>query len=391
MRRAIPVVLLWLQLQFGALRVLERLPGVVGDIALAVVWVASAVGLWVFLRRPPRWRILTTPWPTATLVLLVTICALAVYPAVDDRRATGGGSDADDAVVLVVQQIRDGADPFARDTYLGSPPTTGPGSVLWAAPFPGRHTYAAGVVLALAATLGLLRRWWGGWEVPSLTALLLGASVPFWEGVAQGNDHLAMSCGLAILVAGVRQTDGSDGLAHTRGWRIWAFALLAAVLGTWRAAYLHLPLLLAIGLWPRSRRNAIVMGGVGLGIALLLHGVLLSWTDGWDAYDPVQQLIVKSDEDLGAGGRAFVLVATLIGAVVALAEARERRPDVAVLVLAAIGAPLGGIAIAGAVAADEPAAWSEASYLLPTLVLAAVVAACSVVETPAPAVESAPS
>jgi peptidoglycan/LPS O-acetylase OafA/YrhL len=98
----------------------------------------------------------------------------------------------------------------------------------------------------------------------------------------------------------------------------------------------------------------------------------------------VQQLVTKSDEDLGDAGRAVVVGGVALGALVVLREARRAQPDAAVLVLAGIGAPLAAIALAGAATADEPAAWSEASYLLPTLVVAAVVAATAVVESRAP-------
>jgi hypothetical protein len=378
MTAAILAALLWLQLQFGALRVLARLPGGVGDVALAVVWVASAVGAWMLVRGTlaPRlpWRALRTPWPAVVLVALTAACALLVYPSVDDRRSTGGGSDADDAVVLVVEQIRDGEDPFALDTYLGNPPTTGPGSALWAAPFPGRHAYAVAIVVALGATLALLRRWSGSWALPSLASLLIAVSVPWWEGVAQGTDHLAMSCGLAVVTLGVQRES-------TRRWVLPVLAVAAGILATWRAAYLHLPVLLAIALWPRDRRRAVVFAVAGVGVALLLHGVLLSWTADWDSYDPVQQLVVKSDEDLGAGGRALVLGITVLAGALVIDEARRTRPDPATLVLAGIGGPLAGIAIAGALVADDPAAWSEASYLLPTLVLASVVAARAVLQS----------
>lgn len=372
--------LLWLQVQFGALRVLERVHGPWGDVALVAVWVLTAVAAWALVcgsladRLP--WRTLATPWPSVTLVAAVAACALFVYPVVDDRRSTGGGSDADDAVVLVVEQLRDGEDPFARDTYLGNPPTSGPGSVLWAAPFPGRRAYGFAVVVALGLTLGALRRRFGSWEAPSLTALVLACSVPFWEGVAQGTDHLAMACGLAAVV-----TAAAD-VARRSPWAIAGVVALAGVLATWRAAYLHLPVLLGLALWRRSPRVAVVLAAAGVAVALVLHGALLSRTDGWDAYDPVQQLVVKSDEDLDALGRGLVAAATIAGAAVVVAELRRgaqtRGP---VLVLAGIGAPLAGIAVAGALTAEDPAAWSEASYLLPTLVLASLVAARSVVES----------
>ena len=377
MRPFVLAALLWLQVQFGALRVLERLPSPWGDLALAVVWTASAAAAWALVRGRLRarlpWRVVNTPWPSVALVAAVAVCALVVYPAVDDRRATGGGSDADDAVVLVVEQIRDGADPFARDTYLGNAPTTGPGSILWAAPWPGRHAYAVAVVAAVGLLLAGLRRWCGSWAVPSVAAAVLAVSVPFWEGVAQGTDHLAMACGLAALACAVRRP--LDGRALT------AVVALAAVVATWRGAYLHVPALVGLGLWWRSRRAAVVVAVAGTGLALALHGVLLSWTDGWDAYDPVQQLVVKSDEDLSAFGRGLVAAAGIAGAAVVLAELRRRRPDPSVLLLAGVGAPLAGIAVAGVLTADDPAGWSEASYLLPTLVLAAVVAARSVVES----------
>lgn len=376
----VPVALLWLQLQLGALRVLERIPGPAGDVALVLVWGASALGAWRLLHGgvpPAVRRMIATPWPAVALVALVAACGVFVYPDVDGRRSTGGGSDADDGVVLVVDRLRDGLDPYGADTYLGNPPTTGPGSALWGLAFPGRRAYACAVVLALSAALAVLRRWCGSWEVPSLTALLVGASVPFWEGVAQGSDHLTMAAGLAVVTAaaGRRARPGGP-------WVAWA--LLAAVIATWRAAYLHLPLLLAMALWSRSRQAAVVVGAVGTAAALAMHGALLARTDGWDAYDPVQQLLVKSDDDLTAGGRALV-VATIVGAgVVVLAELRRRAPRAEVLVLAGIGAPMAAVALAGAATAEDPAAWSEASYLLPTLVLAAVVAARSVVESPVP-------
>lgn len=374
-------VLLWTQVQLGALRVLGRLPGAWGEVALVVVWIASAAGAWALvtgrLRGALGHRVLATGWPSGVVVALVAAVALVVYPIVDDRRSTGAGSDADDAVVLVVDQLADGRDPFALDTYLGNAPTTGPGSVLWAVPWPGRDAYALAVVAAVGATLLALRRWCG-WRVASVTAIVLATSVPFWEGVAQGTDHLAMACGLAVLAVAVARVGRTT-------WWLPGLTVLAAVVATWRAAYLHVPVLLAVALWPRSRRDAVVVAVAGTALAVVLHAVLLSWTDGWDAYDPVQQLVVKSDEDLGAAGRAVVALAALAGAAVVVAELRRRRPDPAVLLLAGVGAPLAGIAVGGLLEAGESAAaWSEATYLLPTLVLASVVAARAAVESSTP-------
>jgi hypothetical protein len=128
----------------------------------------------------------------------------------------------------------------------------------------------------------------------------------------------------------------------------------------------------------------VVLGGAATAVAIALHAAFLARTTGWDAYDPVQQLAVKSDEDLSAAGRAFVVAVVVAAAAVALAELRRSAPRAEVLVLAGIGGPLGAIAVAGLFTAPDPAAWSEASYLLPTLVLAAVAAARPLLESPAP-------
>lgn len=376
MARAVLALLLWVQLQLGALRVLGRLPGWVGTVAVVVVWAASLAAAWALAGgrlRPPR-RLLGRPWAPAALVAAVALCTLVVYPAVDGRRATGGGSDADDAAVLVAGRLRSGEDPFAADTYLGNPPTTGPASALWAVPFPGRRSYAAGTAVALAATLLLLRRWSRGWAVPAATALVLAGSVPFWEGVAQGSDHLPMACGLAVAVVAAERLQRQGGTPGTPGWRAAGLAAAAGVLATWRAAYLHLPVLLALALWRRSPRAAVLVGVGGTVLAVALHLALLARTDGWGAYDPVQQLLVKSDEDLSATGRLAVAAGTAAAGAVVLAEARRPLPRPAVLVLAGIGGPMAAIAVVGAVTASDPAAWSEASYLQPTLVLASLVA-----------------
>jgi hypothetical protein len=236
-------------------------------------------------------------------------------------------------------------------------------------------------VVALAGALWALRRWSGGWALPSLVSVLVAASLGWWEGVAQGSDHLAMAAGLAVLVTGVRQATRTGTSAHTSRWGWVGWAVLAGVLATWRAAYLHLPVLLALAVWPRSRRAAVVLGGVGTAVAIALHAAFLARTAGWDAYDPVQQLAVKSDEDLSATGRAFVVGVMVAAGAVVLAELRRTAPRAEVLVLAGIGGPLGAIALAGLFTAADPAAWSEASYLLPTLVLAAVTAARPLLES----------
>ncbi|MDQ3293572.1 MAG: hypothetical protein M3527_03870, partial [Actinomycetota bacterium] len=75
---------------------------------------------------------LRTPWPSLALVAVALAVAVVAYPVFDERRSTGGGSDADDAVLVVLDNLEAGVhDPYETDTYLGNPPASGPGSLVW--------------------------------------------------------------------------------------------------------------------------------------------------------------------------------------------------------------------------------------------------------------------
>ena len=104
---------------------------------------------------------------------------------------------------------------------------------------------------------------------------------------------------------------------------------------------------------------------------VLLHTGFVALS-GWDDYDPVQQLVVKSDEDLGAAGRVVVvasIVAAAVGVVLELRRRAEARVDVVLLL--AVAGPMSAIAVAGLLTAESTSIWSAGNYLLDGLVLGA--------------------
>ena len=357
-------------LQFGALRPLDELPRPVAVAATVVVWVATAAGLAVLATRPAL-RSWLAGRPVAQvlaggLVAAVALAGVVAYPVLDGRRDTGGGSDADDAVLIVVDGIKRGDDPYEADTYLGNPPSTGPGVALWFLPFSTRTLYPFGIVAAIGVTLLVLRASHGGWGEAGLVALLLGASLPFWEGVAQGSDHLVFSSSLVWAVCALRPR-----ARPVPPWLTVVAAVVVGVLATSRAAFAFVPLVAAAGVWWRDRRTALVFGGVGTAVVLLLHGAFVA-RSGWDGYDPVQQILDKSGEDLDRLGE-LVVVAGVVASLTLVVRELRRRADarVDVLLLVSVAGPMTAIAVAGLLAPGGITNWSAGNYLLDAVVLAA--------------------
>jgi hypothetical protein len=317
---------------------------------------------------PPAWLVTVRrrPWLPVGFAAAVLVVGLIAYPIFDERRSTGGGSDADDAVLLVIHGLREGRDPYAVDTYLGNPPTTGAGTAFWFFPFDSRSTYPLGIALAMAITIAVLRSSHGGWDQAGLVAVLLGASVPFWEGVGQGSDHLVFACSLVWAACFLRPRPLPLDPTIT--------ALVAVVVGalaTTRVVFAFVPVLAAAGIWWRDRRAAVVFGGVGTAVVVVLHAAFIRFS-GWDGYEPVQQLVVKSDEDLGTAGKVVVVVGVLASAIFVLRELRRRADArVDVLLLISVAGPMSAIALAGLLTADSTATWSAGNYFLDGVVLAA--------------------
>lgn len=378
--RVLPWVLA-AQLQFAAARVLLRLPTTVGVAATVGVGAVTVIGCHHLLEarnEPARWTTWIAragPAVVGGFLALVLAGALVVYPFVDGRRAAGGGADVDDAVLLVLDGLRSGVDnPFAAETYLGNPVTTGPGALLWFFPFGTRALYPLGIVAALVLLFALLRRLTGSWFEPAVAAVLLTVSLPFWEAVAQGSDRLVFACGLAI---GAVYFDRRPAAVPPR-------AVMVAVVGlgalaTFRVAYLHVPLLVGAALWRQGRRRlGLTVASGGTAVAVMLHAALIA-RSSWDGYTPVHEVFDKSQDDLNGVGRAILVVA-LIATVVALIVALRRAggPRVSTVLLVGIGGPMGGIAVATLSTARAPAQWSQGGYLVEALVLAAVVAAATI-------------
>lgn len=353
--------------------------------AVAAAWLGAAAALAALIHRPAARDavVAATRRARVPLAFLAAVVAfgLLAYPAFDGRRDIGGGSDADDGVFLVLDAIRDGGDPYALDTYLGGAPTTGPGSALWFLPFGTRALYPLGIAAAVAVTIAAVRWAHGRWDEAGLVAVLLAGSVPFWEGVGQGSDHLVFACSLVWACCALRPRAGATTLDPRV---VAAAAVVVGVLATSRALFGVVPVLAAASLWWRDRRAALLFGGIGSAVAVALHAWLIG-RSGWDGYDPVQQLLVKGGDETPASGKALLALGALAAAALVGRElTRRHAARTEVLLLAGVVVPMSAIALAG-LTAEPVEVWSGGNYLLDSVVLAAYWVTIRLLPAPRPA------
>ena len=335
--------------------------------ALLLVWLDRAAPR---LRRAS----LDRAWPAVGFAVLVAAVGLIAYPVFDERESTGGGSDADDAVVLVIEGIRDGGDPYAVDTYLGNPATAGPGSALWFFPWSSRATYPIGIALAVGVTVVVLRTATGEWATADVVGRRAGRRA---SRSGRGSGRVRITSPSPAVSSGRPPTSTAGG-RHRRSPVPSPSGSPSACSPPYEPSSCSSRLVAAATLWWRDRRAAIALGVTGTVVALALHAALIS-RSSWDGYDPVQQLLVKSDEDLNTAGRVLLVVGVIAAAVGVLAELRRRAgARIDVILLVAVGVPMISIAVAELLAATKPADWVAATYFLDTVALAAAWVAGSV-------------
>ncbi|MFT3745825.1 MAG: hypothetical protein QM785_16240 [Pyrinomonadaceae bacterium] len=107
--------------------------GVVGYFTVGTILVFAAEHLVLPVLRERISERTATILAAVTFALLTAI-ALVLYPMANAGRF-GGGSDADDALVVAVTELLRGHYPYTLSTYLGNPISPMPGAVFLAIPF----------------------------------------------------------------------------------------------------------------------------------------------------------------------------------------------------------------------------------------------------------------
>ena len=174
--------------------------------SVAVVYLVTCFAFFVVARVYVAPRVL--PKISDRQVAMLAVAALAaavgvftvVYPIADDPTSFRGGSDADDALNLIVHELMQGRYPYYARTYLGNPVTPMPGAMFLAAPFVIIGNSAWQNFFWLCILFVVLKSCFSSGRSALAMMLLVLASSPIVPyAIVTGNDLLANS--IYVLVA----------------------------------------------------------------------------------------------------------------------------------------------------------------------------------------------
>ena len=158
----------------------------------------------------------------------------------------------------------------------------------------------------------------------SSTALLflitMFSSILMWELSIVGSDLIALSLvflNLFLLID--KKKDEKIGF-----WYIFWLSIFIGTISTGRIIFSYMPLLLAFSLYPYQKKNALILGIVGLFINLLWHYLFYLW--GNRNYPPLH--LIGRGSGLVAESLIFIIVAFLIVAFLMIKNIKKWKPSV---------------------------------------------------------------
>jgi len=208
---------------------------------------------------------------TANILAIVTFAVLiaftlVVYPMANAGRF-GGGSDADDALVVAVSELMRGHYPYTLSTYLGNPISPMPGAVFLAIPFVVIGAIHLQNIFWLAVFFLVFRYF----EKSSTSALglvwaMLAFSPTLLQNIVTGADYASNSIYILVLMWALMQTLSDAGSATWK--RIIPAILLGVALSSRSTFMLRMPLFLAVLVQRAGWKDAIKYLGIS-GITFL--------------------------------------------------------------------------------------------------------------------------
>ena len=353
-------LLLWVLVltQAPALRALTRYAPY-PELALLTLVLCVAAGLVLLFNPPQKLReLMFTAWPSALLLVVLSVAIAYVYPLADGLKATLGGSDANDAIQLGGAALWQLSNPYALTTYFGNPISPGPGWLALLGPFALLGVQPLGVVAALGFALFALRRAKMSWAMLNLITLAWASSLAVWELSTVANDLPMFGLVLLGVVAMLAQP-------RIPLPTLLFLAVVVGCLATTRISFFYLPFLVGFSLfavWPRRALWVAIVGGL----------TMLAWHSGFywlnpQGYPPFH-LLGRGENLLGGPALIGVLGVLGVTGIAMLYHWRWWNPYVHVAL--GLGVPLGVLSFAELANVGNFRNWEGATWLIPALPIA---------------------
>ena len=310
-------------------------------------------------------KVFSTPIPLILMAIGLAAASYFLYPIADGLREIGGGSDADDAIILAVQNLLNGGHPYAAKTYFGNPLSPGPGILFLYTPFIALDVYWLVAPMLFLFTFLLVSKCYG-WHVGNTSSIATLSCLLWWELFVVGGDLPIV--GMMFLVAALL----SFKVRQPRD--VLIIALFVGLIASSRIVFAYFPLLLAAAHWNISRRTATTIALVGTATTLSLHTVMAATLDA--PYPPLHLLtkggsiIPKSLIHSGLAACAVVGVWMLYKLYRGHIHSQANR---LLFIFMGLITPLSIVALADlATRGWNLAAWEGANYFIPAFVIGVV-------------------
>lgn len=282
--------------------------------SVAVVYLVICFAFFVVVRVYVAPRVL--PRVSDRQVAMLAVAALAaavgvftaVYPTADDPTSFRGGSDADDALNLIVHELMQGRYPYHARTYLGNPVTPMPGAMFLAAPFVIIGNSAYQNFFWLCILFVVLKSYFSSGRSALAMMLLVLASSPIVQyAIVTGNDQLANS--IYVLVAALLVMKTADSSAARPLTGMAACVFLGAALSSRFNYFYVLPAVFSALARTRGLKTAV--GRTATALAALAAITMPFYLFDREGFSPLHTIgILSTMESAWSLAPPFVVAAT---------------------------------------------------------------------------------
>lgn len=236
------------------------------SILTIVVTFIGALLLFTSLERYEGWRRFAGS-RTVTVILLAGVAAVSpvAYHLWAQHLPKGTSASAVTlAMTLPVRALLHGHQMYDIALPASVPASPGPGWILLNAPLTLIHASWLLIPFWLATTAVVIRVAYGRGVEVNVALVLLYVSPHFARMLAEDQDLLIVPCALIVLVVIANRWVRSLPAAVILG-------LFAGLVATSRILYVAFPVVLGLIAWRRSRRQAVAVTVVGIGVAVVCN------------------------------------------------------------------------------------------------------------------------
>jgi len=253
---------------------------------------------------------LLVSYKTITLLFFILIVTVSsIYQVADGLKTDMRGSDQDDCVIIVTNQILNFEYPYSERSYFDNPCSTGIGMIVIQFPFVTLNIYPIGAIFYLILLYLLLISHYKTKISGMVFLVLLLSSVFVMEMFVVGSDLIVVGLGIVILLLMLIKFDNSQKLLRILAY-IWA-----GLISSTRINFIIIIPILSLFLYKKNKIEAKTFFLISF-ITSTLPSFLIFLLNPKE-FTPLH-LVGKADNLLSSFTIAIVVISTILGLVIGI-------------------------------------------------------------------------